>query len=127
MKASELRIGNWIQDIDPGDCYQVDEIKKNGFVAGPLGVFPAGMEFDYGITITEEWLLKFGFEKVCVSRQDDSFAWEIVLNQKQIMLFYFPEMMIKIKHSFQDKKYPFVHQLQNLYYALTREELTITN
>ena len=134
MKASELRIGNWIQDIDPGDCYQIDEIKENGFYAGrPLGVFPAGMEFDYGIKITEEWLLKFGFE----INNDGITKYILKLpikgsNENEIA---------SIKHTennnwwacattngyWASNNIEYIHQLQNLYFALTGTELAITN
>jgi len=69
------------------------------------------------IPLTEEWLLKFGFEEVdyaggcynlgivCIDTAD----FNCVVNGKWL-----------------DVKIQYVHQLQNLYYALTQTELTLT-
>ncbi len=68
------------------------------------------------ITLTEEWLLKFGFEKRSIIQENDSYYLngEIVWVTKKGFR-YFQNRNI-IQH---------VHQLQNLYFALTGEELTI--
>ena len=60
------------------------------------------------ISLTEEWLLKFGFENNGIA------FWNGVGLSKLSDGFYF--MTTKIE---------FLHQLQTLYFALTGEELTI--
>jgi len=65
------------------------------------------------IPITEEWLLKAGFEK------DETDWWYIddfgvKRYDNDCFVFYTLNTIIK-----------FLHQLQNLYFALTGEELTI--
>jgi hypothetical protein len=67
------------------------------------------------IPLTEEWLLKFGFDKI---------DFQFIKNGIKLFpirdLYYRGNFPIK-----SDIKY--VHQLQNLFFALTGEELTIKN
>ena len=101
MKASELRIGNSI--MQDGDFvfvtwWRLELMEKNKLEYKP-------------IPLTEEWLFKFGFEKAyetCYQYKD------FILNDKFIMMDI--DITIQLKY---------VHQLQNLYHALTDEELTI--
>ncbi len=71
------------------------------------------------IPITEEWLLKFGFEKNldgCPTlKKDHQYFqyWEGRLTWQQ-----------SPHNDWSEFKIQFVHQLQNLYFALTGEELT---
>ena len=69
-----------------------------------------------GVKLTEEWLLKFGFNKKDISELPfDELIYEkgnIQINDE--MEFYNGIFTQKIKY---------VHQLQNLYFALTGEEL----
>jgi hypothetical protein len=65
------------------------------------------------IPLTEEWLLKFGFIKH-VSQS----IW-YTLNKVDVWFFdgkYVNDIDVEIKY---------VHELQNLYFALTKKELTI--
>lgn len=126
MKAQELRIGNWV--MFDNRIFQIDSIAI---------VFPTLNTDEFGIgvvdwnnikpvTLTEEWLLRFGFSskyKSCHTK------WNILgfdLDQKsdenddgnkipQEQVFYF-------NYQYDIKS---VHQLQNLYFALTGEELTL--
>jgi hypothetical protein len=105
MKSNELRIGNYYNLVEDGvnidDIYQIDDgyslylIDKHNNAKG--------------IPLTEEWLKKFGFD-----------GWDIG-NYTMILtngnFFEFGNIIA------QNIKY--VHQLQNLYFALTNEELTI--
>jgi hypothetical protein len=128
MKAIELRIGNWVIDGD-GDENQVEEIcpyscGKNDFRWDWLkSVEP--------IPLTKEWLFRFGFSEykkkykktikniflisesngigVCYNKIDEDY--EIWLLNCDYELKFMPRW---VKH---------VHQLQNLYFALTGEEL----
>lgn len=107
MKANELRIGNYIE-LD-GKVERIWEIsmdyKDEGF---PL--FSAGttslVEFrecrHKPIPLTEEWLEKFDL---------------VYVDLGQFIRIY--------GHDFLLSKIKYVHQLQNLYFALTGEELTI--
>ena len=70
------------------------------------------------IPLTEEWLSKFGFENAFADKWD-GMEWMPCefINGK---LYYTPDM-----HHHASKGIENVHQLQNLYFALTGEELTI--
>jgi len=109
-----------------------------GYENGVSGcyVHPSELDSDSGIfcpsnniepiPLTEEYLLKFGFEK---RNEGTSDAWHIGMNPVTHD-WLFDLVWIK------GYQYPFyrnglfmiksVHQLQNLYYAMTGEELTLT-
>ena len=102
IKANELRIGNKLQDSN-GHYYEVD----HGLISQICVV--SGDDF-YGIPLTPEILEKAGFVK-----SDGEFGWW--LSKKVISGFYYDNTFItRIKS---------LHQLQNLYFALTGEELPI--
>lgn len=79
-----------------------------------------------GIPLTEEWLLKFGFEEMefenCFSINYAPFEFKVELLPKEDFIIF--KNRNENTHHAQCK---YVHQLQNLYFALTGEELTITS
>ena len=108
MKANELRINNLV--------YFEDEILKFEF--------ESGWNFDFikPIPLTQEWLLKFGFIKRPFQGKDFFVIDNIELyftERKEFKgwIFNLNENDLRGIH--------FVHQLQNLYFALTGEELTL--
>ena len=123
MKATELRIGNYYQYAGNGGIVytQVQAIKYNQF--GLLSDFDGtNFEICKPIQLTEEWLLKFGFELI----NNEFFR----SRNSEICLFWTANKN-KIIPEYNEKRlitgYDFkhVHQLQNLYFALTGEELTL--
>jgi hypothetical protein len=64
MLNKELRIGNLVKGTDGNEICRVEEIQSNG-LAFSTEIEASWVEIDYfeGIPLTEEWLLKFGFEK----------------------------------------------------------------
>ncbi len=115
MKSNELRIGNLILfDGYPIKVRNFDEewvyvYAKGG---GYRDVYQYPMESVDVLPLTEEWLLKFGFDK---SQEHDYFYIDdFTLDNKFILCDI--DITVKVKT---------VHQLQNLYFALTGEELTI--
>lgn len=131
MKAKELRIGNYIQDG------KTNVLEINGLHNETIySVYPlnASPKFETTtdstdikpIPLTEEWLLKFGFEKdhykkevyYTLSNDDDYYIEE----DKNIKLWDFN---MKEGIGFYLRSFKRVHQLQNLYFALTGEELKI--
>jgi hypothetical protein len=118
MKANELRIGNLI-NID--DCLtEITGITKstvffdNGFqmfIAG--GIEP--------IPLTEYWLLRYGFEKT------ERRFMQIDQNVFAIHSFSIPIQNGKFIYDYigGNIELKYVHQLQNLYFASTGEELLI--
>jgi hypothetical protein len=110
MKANELRIGNLVEKH-----YKLHNETKRFDNIGYLDIANIYMnigEIGYNpILLTEEWLLKLGFKKFC----KDYAKKGIILHTRKrgfIIRKSVPQM-------------DYVHQLQNLYFALTGEELTI--
>lgn len=116
MKASDLRIGNWVDTPDGiKQVEQLEKIENKGDigVSYTWGVSRAVTLCFSSIPITEEWLLKFGFKK------DGGFNWIIAGHRIYVPttnIFVCDKNGVVLKH---------VHQLQNLYHALTGKELTI--
>ena len=114
MKANELRIGNLIDRQDY--ICKVTKIEEGGIITEPLE-YKGEMFVKQGvepIPLTEEWLVKFGFKK-------GSKGWFKTYSHKTEV------SVITCKFNFYMYKHicNYVHQLQNLYFALTGEELTI--
>lgn len=119
MKAQDLRIGN----IYHGDV--TNEENPQVITGSDIVDLETDPIDDYfkPILLTEEWLLKFGFE---VNRPySDTYSIdEFIIKVMGDIGFDYVQMdyegsldpVIQVKH---------VHQLQNLYFALTGEELTI--
>ena len=133
MKSSELRIGNYVNVPNYEQCpFRIDafehcsekfikvaqEVKLNGFEVHPITWYGDNLQ---PIPLTVEWLLKFGFEK--------SGLWTYVIElQGNLKLVYYlgeKGWSIGFKSYSDFSNLYYVHQLQNLYFALTGEELTI--
>ena len=118
MKSTELMIGNCVQD-EHGITQYVYRIWNGG--AELVETINGDDDLDYPedeifpIPLTEEWLLKFGFEE-CDSRIP-YFRKQSLVTYKQDGIFWidYYNTCIELYH---------VHQLQNLFFALTNEELT---
>ncbi len=129
MEVKEFRIGNlaefylhapiseWIEDtIHVGDLEAIVELpEKHGFRPIP---------------ITEEWLIRFGF-------LNDGVTFKISTSRIRLILFKinsaneynnncneFTATVYQSKQSIEICRVKHVHQLQNLFFALTGEELT---
>ena len=118
MEAKELRIGNYV--LDRGNkLILIDHWEyKDKISSRRENIFHPLTEFvDYlkPIPLTEEWLVKFGFDKL--EGWDDMYYF-------QIGDFQIYEYNVS-GYEFDDFSIKHVHQLQNLYFALTNEELII--
>ena len=113
MKATELRIGNWVST-------QSDEIVKVGYeIIRSLIVFPDKPEYKpIPIPLTEKWLVKFGFEKRTKSIYKKKRGVEIIFDSEDKVHWY-GNGTDGVTELF------FVHQIQNLYFALTGTELEL--
>lgn len=157
MKASELRIGNWVKIKDEifeegyltgYDVYTTNEFQITGFndgssmkdckvicfyeIPGKLfgGTIHSGcrdLDID-PIPLTEEWLLKFGFEKI---ENFGVYSNIFGLNGFMVSLADYTNIHVDWAddgvgfHSIRCYEELFVNQLQNLYFALTGEELKL--
>jgi len=110
IEAKELRIGNFLQIYDEAFQWGLDDFRS--------------MEFEHSvgeyepIPLTEEWLIKFGGVGVEMEGYPVYYInpFAIEFYEKECVVHVGRSVEIKINH---------VHQLQNLYFALTGEELKI--
>jgi hypothetical protein len=134
MKARELRIGNDIKLFRKPEDKEMTNFKiKSIFYDDELECHYVELEdgfcvnIDKGIEpipLTEEWLLKFGFEKL-----DDGTYKKLVTVWESLYI----DLDINILQIGCNNREWFsfnrditkVHKLQNLYYELSGEELTI--
>ena len=130
MNATDLRIGNYhfyriVDDLDERKEY--DEICQIDY--GDLRIlteFKDSPEYK-PIPLTKEWLLKFGFvkEERYYARGVHQRLFSGLMNLKFDRLL---QMWVFSVGRYSDiTRIEYVHQLQNLYFALTGEELTIND
>jgi hypothetical protein len=127
MKANELRIGNYVQYDDLKNPIKVSIIDTTEQCTKTKAK---------PIPLTEEWLLKFGFEKV-ITDTEDAYGIDYNLEVPDICyISYSDDFSCAIYGSEYASKnsigavpnwnsIKYVHGLQNLYFAMTGEELTI--
>ena len=125
IQANELRIGNWVSVEKQGVRYN-ERIQSISAYSGKFNTFEdphyERIETLEPISLTEEWLLKLGFKK----QMAWTFYIPIIGNMK--LVYYLGEKGWSIGNKeYSDHECKYVHQLQNLYFALTGEELTIKN
>ena len=114
MKASELRIGNLVKD---GNDFEKVTIYH-------LDCLSIGRcEFD-PIPLTEEWLEKSELKRHHYDYYCDTFMLREIDGNEWIVKYY-PEDMGSAKLINKGIILKYVHQLQNLYFALTGEELIL--
>jgi hypothetical protein len=121
MDATELRIGNWYQYAsEMGISYNaVQEISRNKF--GLLSdIYGTNFEICKPINLTEEWFEKFDFDKTIVEEypifQKDFLTIEFYSDKSIVYFGGLDVARTTIKY---------VHQLQNLYFALCGKELIL--
>lgn len=124
IKVEELRVGNYLQWEDQFGK-NIDQISQ--ILTGSVTFQNSGAFHDIKglkpIPLTEEWLVKLGFEfkdffwQKFVHEEEDNFvgalhnigfAYYVNINDDKPLIYVYS-----------------VHQLQNLYFALTGEELII--
>lgn len=109
MKINEVRIGNY-----RGNTHRPVPIDASDFMNMEVN------DLNYpSILLNEEWLKKFGFEATEV--------WGDYANDKLLICSgpYFQEYYCTYNNNFRSKQIKYVHELQNLYFALTGEELQL--
>ena len=120
MKASELRIGNKVWYENPHSDRTIIEIE-----------FPKELDycFEYEpVKLNEDWLLRFGFNNL-------NYGYELALELDRLLQLvvsngdYYPQLIQLPEMSGLESQVVslnlinYVHELQNLWYVLTGEEL----
>ena len=129
MELKELRPGNIVQGINTGYCY-IEELSPSRVSGTSRGDNGSTISTFDSITqvlplyISEDWLLEFGFEKT-----DIEYEYELDLGSgRKIManrLLFAGYACNYIVYGYQAaNQISMVHQLQNLYFAVTGEEIT---
>lgn len=122
ISSNELRIGNIVNKLIMG--YKKDPVA----VQRNITINAEDLRHQYfdGVPITDEWLNKFGFEQEMGQmfieyRHGEEEGFKLASRADyETWLYFYPEGGLKLNIQY-------VHQLQNLYFALTGEELTIKN
>ena len=140
MKANELRIGNWVRSKYP--------INKEPFQVYQMAFkqMPTTKNHDLDLSswepipLTEDWLIKFGLYNNLKLNYNKPQGVEYRFSKKKLGTYiikrYYNNSLYNMQFVYDDKhnnipnehiwvKIKHVHQLQNLYFALTGKELTI--
>ncbi len=120
MKASELRIGNLVYFFKDTAAIVIAISSEELYLTQGGGFINPKTEECIPIPLTEEWLLRFGFEKEGVYYSNSHLEISEIISKKGYDA-YCTDMDFSIFMT--ELKY--VHQLQNLYFALTGEELKL--
>ena len=123
MKSNELRIGNLVMYSNGNILFKVIGISEFG-IDIENKVEKTYIEYDEfePILLTKEWLLNLGFKKDV----DGSFMKNdisIFLDKRFKTNLFLQENQDNFKWFSYECKIQYVHQLQNLYFALTSDEL----
>lgn len=130
MRASELRIGNLIrQTFNPITNLRSIQEVTGMFIqqCHKLENYGSGNINHEGIPITEDWLSKFGFNKTIMGMSKETDGMQIILQIDA--QFYYPtifqytELSSETEQAVSLNRIEHIHQLQNLYFALTGKEL----
>lgn len=119
MKATELRLGNFVSHLG-----HVVEITMSRYI----GDFHEGILELSPIPLTEEWLVKFGFEISWHINDGSGFGFS-KHKKDYFVIFHVKQKGFRVAFRNENGRIEipvkYVHQLQNLYFALNGEELTI--
>jgi hypothetical protein len=120
MEAKELRIGNYLAlpTCNALLCV-VEEILKNNFIVCNLTTNEWPISDYKPIPITEGWLQRLGFTNKVNNKILESEYYGVKINiiHNRFLVEYGNGGQIYLKY---------VHQLQNLYFTLTGEELKLS-
>ena len=116
MEARELRIGNHAKHFENGIVLTVG---RTVAFKTPTNTIRVDVDDLEPIPLTAEWLLNFGFKSNINKHSGCGYS---IFGDFKLWIDNNKTTYWKVKGSVELKH---VHQLQNLYHALTNEELTI--
>lgn len=124
ITAEELRIGNWVWGYEVGQANGDKPVQIN---SGTLNWIDTGKIKEFSpLTLTEEWLVKLGF-KLDQLFEDSEFYYykgRMSIQQNQLTCISWDGLTLDLDKVSEIK---YVHQLQNLFHALSGTELTLSN
>lgn len=124
MITTELRIGNYVSYFN-NEVLKVSAV----FEKGIHDEYYNGFEFDdiHPIQLTEEWLLKFGFKEMEFDHPDyiPQYYYSKDFENGKVNLNLRYEMILDYGGDFLSNTIDYVHQFQNICFALTGEELMV--
>ena len=129
MKANELRCNNWYNSTKfqtPVMCEFADFAELDARANGAKVDKDLIDELFEPIPLTELWLMKFGFKSIGL--QGQVFEHNKLIGGENRFVIETDCINFYPKINFDDccwYKFTYVHQLQNLYFALTGNELKI--
>ena len=111
LDTRELRIGNW---VSYGGMYGYITVFNNNKVVIKCNksIHKCYVHDLYPISLTEQWLLDFGFQKSYINGFWNG-EFKVIKKQGHFIL------VVGSRHI----HILYIHQLQNLYFALTGEDL----
>ncbi len=127
VKADDLRLGNYI--ISNREVLEVDYINGNNYIGFTKYPFGEPVESCVPIDLNKEWLEKFGFVNY-----EAIGSWTICLKDDMYEVkfengsFWFTFATITRDDNWKqmpDRKLEYVHELQNIFYSVTRRNLKL--
>lgn len=136
MKANEFRLGNLIYSPIEKEIVKLVAIEQGNrpITLGKMGTSSfSGFDCLEPIPLTEEWLLKLGFQirdkKYSLNYGGESMRFAILENdiRNPFILYFHGRFGYNLNEGRKNGDYciEYVHELQNLYFALTKKELEI--
>jgi hypothetical protein len=119
MKASELRIGNWVSNYKDTPTQILEWTGNEAYLTKGRKAY--GIKTSSPIPLTEDWLVRFGFEKI----EEEEFEIELLSNRISVNISHWTYQIGYSIYWTNEIEIQHVHQLQNLYFALTGEELEL--
>lgn len=118
MEQNEIRVGNWLNDPRPfnEDTKKFFKMTDNGYFKAKARDIEVAELFE-PITLTKEILLNCGFKILMgYMYETNNLQGKIRMNENNEFMYEYNSIVKKING---------VHQLQNLYFALTGKDLEI--
>lgn len=123
MKSNEFRINNLVKYNDTDEIFTIEEILEFGLsVKNDNEATYMEYENFSPIPLNKEWLIRFGFEKLTDIKQGYK-STSFSLNNGNVIIM-FDDNILTVSWRI-ELKIRYVHQLQNLIFSLTNEELTL--
>lgn len=130
VKENEIRLGNWFKDYSDKPF----QFSKEEFLTLCLETAEVDEIIKEPIALTEEWLLKFGFEKHINETQIDGIEMKLQISGYGRDGSWFSScgklngglsVLCLCRGNYFSNNLEFVHELQNLYFCLTGQELSV--